>query len=114
MALTISASSQETISPQEFLDWCVGNVDPLDTESIAGAAGPLYSLFNNRQFVNDAVCEALRHVDASTRSRQISAQSFVFGSQGGFVVRVNVWSPPDTDDPRSLKFQDDVYSYVMP
>src|SRR5476649_2128744 len=100
MAMTVHPHNDSVVTPQQLIEWAVRNVDPLDEQSIVGASEMLYSLHNNRSFLVDALCRELKLPEGES-SRQVSPQSIIFGQEGPFRIRANIWSPAEAPSARS-------------
>lgn len=118
MAITITEHNDQSITPDEVLDWAVQHIDPRDDAAMVAASSKLYSLRNNREFVRDALRDELRALASGHSSnRQHSPQLYIHGARagrrGGFTIRSVIWSPPLTMDARSRALQDRAFSYSV-
>jgi hypothetical protein len=115
MAITTTSQSTASIAPDELLDWAVRHVDPRDDAAMRGAAEMLHSLYNNRDFLRDAVRDELTLLANGRSHKQLSPQIYIHGTRRSpgrtFTVRSCLWSPASKSDPRSLALQDRAFSY---
>lgn len=118
MAISIHSSSASIITPDALLEWAVENVDPTDNESIITAADQLHSLYNNRDFIVEKICDQMKILADGGGSDFMSAQGTFHGvrsaPKGKFSVRSVVWTPPLTSNERARKLQDQTLSFGLP
>lgn len=118
MAVTINEISTDRITPEEFLEWAIENVDPTDDESMISASERLCALSNNRDFIVEKMRQQMLLLASGHSDHISSTQGTVhaagMGDKGNFVVRSGIWTPPLTTNSRSKKVQDKVLSFVTP
>jgi hypothetical protein len=118
MAITINTTSSDTISPEEFLEWVLENVDPADDESMISASERLCALNNNRDFIIKKLRQEMVSLLCGNDDRISSAQGTIHADgdcpRGRFLVRSVIWSPSLVKNSRAAQMQNKTLSFATP
>ena len=105
MALTIPASTANTVGLDEFIQYVESEIDLQEDESVASAALMLRSLANDRTLVVRELNNLLLNPRAFQRWSTV--HSVILGEGRGFYVRANIW-PSNGDMANARAYQNQI------
>lgn len=114
MAITLSSSSQESVSVEDYIDFVDANLNPDDLDSVCSHADVFGALLNNRSLMTDSLNDELSGWRDFQTNNDYSAQTFILGRSSRFVIRANVWAPPAARNSEEREWEDRFYAYRLP
>ena len=95
MAYTLSASTDQVFSLEQYIDYVSTKVDVNDEACVLESAWALKALANNRTFIAEALNQELASWQSFQANNRYTPQTMMLGRGRGFFVRANIWEPPD-------------------
>ncbi len=113
MALTIDATSDSTISINDYLDYMNREIAVDDIDQIVDTAPVFASLLRDPTIVAAAINKELLNWREFQQENKYTAQTFLLGITDKFALRANVWMPP-SEDPKIRAWEEKLYYYNVP
>lgn len=112
MAETISVETDQVITPEEFKQFVIDNIDLSDSESIKLAAPMLKALGNNKSFLIETINDDLKELARGTNKNPYTAPSILISQGPGFLVRANIW-PLVSENKTKRSFENEILVYGL-
>jgi hypothetical protein len=112
MALTISVDNTKTVTLDDYIEYVTHHVNLEDLDSILDSAPVFRGLMNDRMLISNVLNEQLRNWRDFQTGNNYTAQTFMLGVGPNFVVRANIWSPPDKHLAVEAAERDNFYYHV--
>jgi hypothetical protein len=105
MALTITSQTPDSISLDEYIDFCDSQPDLHDPEQAIATADKLKALANNKNFLVAYLNEEMKQLDRFQERNDFKPPTFILHRGAGYTVRAVVWLPAgEVDNPELFSY----------